>query len=64
MKGIIRLFDIIKDDFLVRSRAQAIPTMHQMLIALRHYATGHFQNIDGDWIGVHQTTVCRITPRI
>ena len=63
-EGVITLFDIIKNDSSLHRRAQAIPAMHQMLIALRYYATGHFQATDGDLVGVHQTTVCRIIPRI
>ena len=38
--------------------------MHQMLKAPRYYAAGHFQTTDGDLMGVHHTTVCRIIQRI
>ena len=34
--------------------------MNQLLIALRFYATGTFQLVVGDTIGVHKSTVCRI----
>ena len=34
--------------------------MNQLLLALRFYATGSFQMLIGDTIGVHKTTVCRI----
>ena len=37
---------------------------HQLLIALRFYATGCFQLVDGDLFGVHKSTVCRIVRRV
>ena len=61
-EGAIALFDIIENDSLLHSRAQAIgsPAMHQMLIAQRYYATGHFQTTDGDLMGVHQNNFTHI----
>ena len=61
-EGAIALFDIIKNDSLLHSRAQVIglPAIHQMLIALRYYATGDFQTTDGDLMGVHQNNFTHI----
>ena len=42
----------------------AVPPLQQLLIALRFYATGCFQLVDGDLFGVHKSTVCRIVRRV
>ena len=61
--GAIALFDIIKNDSFLHSIAQALPAMHQILMALRYYATGHFQTTDGDLMGVHQNNSTHIKMR-
>lgn len=38
--------------------------MHQLALALRFFATGDFQVCTGDFLGVHQTTVCRTVPLV
>ena len=40
-----------------------MPTL-QLLIALRFYANGAFQNTVGDMIGVHKSTACRVIRRV
>ena len=41
-----------------------MPPLLQVAIAMHFYATGNFQIIDGDLIGVSQPTVCRIIHRV
>ena len=41
-------------------RNAAISPTNQVLLALRFYATGAFQNLIGDSLGVHKSTVSRI----
>ena len=41
-----------------------IPPILQIAVALRFYATGHFQITDGDLIGISQPSVCRIIERV
>ena len=36
----------------------------QLAVALRFFATGHFQTTDGDLIGVLQPSVCRIIHKV
>ena len=38
--------------------------MLQLLIALRFFATGTFQIVMGDLVGVHKSTVCRAVKRV
>ncbi len=45
-------------------RNAAVPPMLQVLVALRFYATGCFQRVDGDLFGIHNSTVCRIVRRV
>lgn len=45
-------------------RGYPLSTTQQLLIALRYYATGAFQIVIGDTIGVHQTTAGRIVDRV
>ena len=42
-----------------RETAQPAPHI-RLLVALRFFATGHFQMTDGDLMQLHQATVCRI----
>ena len=45
-------------------RNAAAPPMLQLLVALRFYATGCFQRVDGDLFGLHNSTVRRIVSRV
>ena len=42
----------------------AVPLLLQLLVALRFYATGCFQMVDGDLFGVYKSTVCRIVSSV
>ena len=42
----------------------AVPPLLQLLEALRFYAAGWFQMVDGHLFGVHKSTVCRIVSRV
>ena len=42
----------------------AVPPLLQLLEALRFYAIGCFQMVDGDLFGVHKSTVCRIVSSV
>ena len=41
----------------------ALPPSIQVCVALRYFATGSFQNIIGDTIQIHKSTVCRTVRR-
>lgn len=38
--------------------------IEKLCVALRFYASGSFQSINGDLVGIHQTTVSRIVDRV
>ena len=62
---IMDLYDVIGEDLEPSTnRNHAIPGMLQIFIALRYYACGSFQNVIGDSIGVHKSTVSRIVCRV
>ncbi|XP_050726940.1 putative nuclease HARBI1 [Eriocheir sinensis] len=42
------------------NRAQAIPVHTQVLVALRFYASGKFQNVVGDAAGISQSSISRV----
>lgn len=42
----------------------AVPPLLQLLVALRFYATGCFQMVDGDLFGADKSAVCRIVSRV
>ncbi|KAJ8910262.1 hypothetical protein NQ315_004998 [Exocentrus adspersus] len=45
-------------------RNAALTPLQQILLTLRFYATGSFQNSVGDHSGVHQSTACKIIKRV
>jgi len=45
-------------------RSHSVPVLFQLLVALRYYATGHFQRTDGDLLMFSQPTVCRIVKKV
>ncbi|XP_063894763.1 putative nuclease HARBI1 [Helicoverpa armigera] len=45
-------------------RNQCVPPMHQLLLALRFYATGTFYVTIGDFGGLHNSTICKIVKRV
>ena len=52
------------EDQLKRDKRHGITPMNQLLIALRFYATGTFQLVVGDTVGVHKSTVCRVLHQV
>lgn len=46
------------------NRGLAVTSEQQLLIALRYYATGAFQIVCGDLVGITQPTVCNIIKRV
>ncbi|XP_022203737.1 putative nuclease HARBI1 [Nilaparvata lugens] len=46
------------------NRGKPLDKLEQILIVLRFYTTGSFQNVVADFIKVHKSTVCRIIRRI
>ena len=42
----------------------AVPTEYQVLMALRFYASGCFQNLVSDMINVDRTTACRAIRKV
>ena len=45
-------------------RNKAIPAVNQICCALRYYATGIFQSVVGDGLGIHRTSVSLIIARV
>ena len=41
-----------------------VPPILQLLTALRFYATGNLQRIDGDLTGIARTTTCKIVHHV
>ncbi|KAG7155172.1 nuclease HARBI1-like 17, partial [Homarus americanus] len=60
-REILRLCEEL-DQFLRQrtTRSRAVPTHTQALVALRFYASGTFQNVLGDTVGLTQVSVSRI----
>lgn len=46
------------------SRGLPVLPMIQLLIALRFYATGSYQTVVGDIVGISQCSLCRIIKKI
>lgn len=62
---ILRIVDLLRNDleFGIRRRDTLSAEM-QVLVALRFYASGSFQNVVGDTVNVHKSTVSRIVYRV
>jgi hypothetical protein len=62
---IMQIIDLIFEDIEPSTlRFHAIPATLQTLCALRYYATGNFQTVSGDVIGISQPSVSRIVDRV
>ena len=59
-----RLFDIVGNDHELEWANNAVPGMLQLLLCLRFYAKGHFQQTDGDLMGISRQTAGTIIHRI
>jgi hypothetical protein len=46
------------------NRNKAIPAINQICCALRYYATGTFQSVLGDGLGIHRSSVSLIITRV
>ena len=64
-RDLYELVDELSPDLeFVSDHNAALPPTLQLLIALRFYANGAFQNTVGDMIGVHKSTACRAIRRV
>ena len=63
-RNFLCLFRILHKKLKGNQRQHSIPAINQLLIALRFYASGHFQYDDGDLIKCSQSSVCRIVKKI
>lgn len=64
-QAILDLVDSVSDDLeYPLPRTGSLPPVLQVLLALRFYATGSFQDVIADLIGVSQPTVCRTVHRV
>lgn len=45
-------------------RNHALSPLTQVFIALRFYATGSFEIVVGDFVGVHKSTVCQVIKNV
>lgn len=62
---IIHLHDMIHEDLDPKTnRNHAVPAMLQIFCALRYYATGTFQSVIGEGLGLHRSTVSRIITKV
>ena len=63
-EDIITITAEIADDIEHVNRQGSLPTLLQVLTALRFYATGSFQDVCGEMIGIHQSTASRTITRV
>ena len=62
---ILQILEEIKPEIKHRTnRNCAVTPENQILLALRFYATGSFQNLVGDRLGVHKSMVSKIIARV
>jgi hypothetical protein len=62
---ILNLYNQISNEIEPQTlRSHAIPGILQLFCALRFYASGTFQAVIGDSIGIHKSSVCRIVARV
>lgn len=62
---IMHITDMLSDDIKHQSELNgALSPSLQVCIALRYFATGSMQNVVGDTIQVHKSTVCRAIRRV
>ena len=64
--GFQLLFEMVEPQLMsYRKRTNSpVPPTLQLAIALRFYATGAFQRMQGDWFGVHRSTVNKLIPKV
>ena len=64
-QSVIELVNLVREDIAhVNLNNSHVPAHVQMLIALRFYVTGSYQQVVGDVVNIHQTTAGRIVNRV
>ena len=61
---IIELTDEVSEQLELCNRTGGLPPILQLLLALRFYACGTFQDVCGELVGVHQSTASRTISRV
>ncbi|XP_064646160.1 putative nuclease HARBI1 [Lineus longissimus] len=62
---LMQVVDLLHEDVAhPTSRSHAVPASLQVLSAIRYYATGTFQLVDGDTVNLSQPTISRIVTRV
>lgn len=59
-ESIVQLHEIIHPFLNDPSKKWGVPTMVQLLVTLRFYATGSYHRVTGDMLSMSDSTVCRI----
>lgn len=63
--SIMQLVKLIHKDIEHQTkRSKSLSPLMQLLLALRFYATGSFEEVVGDIVKVHKSTVCRVLRRV
>ncbi|XP_071177464.1 putative nuclease HARBI1 [Mytilus edulis] len=63
-EAILNIVDMLTDDLEPKTmRSHSVPASLQVLTALRYYATGSFQQVVGDLVGLSQPTISRIVTK-
>jgi hypothetical protein len=63
--GVDALVEMLYDQLHIPSnRGRPLSVLQQVLVALNHFAGGHFQRTSGLCGGVSQSTVCRVVQRV
>ena len=63
-KTVLYLHGIIKQDDELDTRCNGLPSLLQLVCALRFYAAGHFQITDGDLMGISRCTAMRSVHKV
>ena len=63
-EDILAITEEVEADITLINRRGTMPPLLQVLTALRFYATGSFQEVCGEVIGIHQSTVSRTITRV
>ena len=61
---IIGITDDIERDINIANRSGSLTPLLQVLVTLRYYASGSFQDVCGELIGIDQSTVSRTVTRV
>ncbi|CAC5359119.1 HARBI1 [Mytilus coruscus] len=62
---LMRVIDMVRDDIVYETqRSHALTPEQQTFAAIRYYATGSFQTVVGDIMGISQPSISRIVQRV